>query len=430
MRGKRWLAFAGATAGVLSWALVADRSEASSASEHAEAVLAREREIHTRDILLFESRVKDDPYSAADFARLAALYLQHGREAGAFDDYGRAEHAARESLRLRAERNASAALILASSLLAQHQFTEARKAAEALVEMEPDKPSHQALLGEIQMELGDYGAARRTFAGLGKHSENLAVAPRLARWEEVQGRNWEARRYFYDALRTARARADLPREQVAWFHLRAGDFDLRHGDLENAERTLQRGLEVAPDDGRLWSALARVSALRRDWRRVVLQVRNAGDAADIATLALAGDAFAALGERDSAAAYFDRADASYADNPEPFARQWTTFRLDHNRDLQGTLTLLEEEIQTRPDVLGWNLLSWAYYRNGRYEEAAAASERALSQGTQDAQFFAHAAAIHAALGDSDRARALERRARTANRYVAANLARAEDMARP
>src|SRR5687767_2888475 len=92
------------------------------------------------DIELYERRVAAVLLSAADFQRLAALRLQRGRETGDLEHYRRAEAAARTSLGLRADRNDRAQLVLASSLLAQHRFREARDAARLLVERVADAP--------------------------------------------------------------------------------------------------------------------------------------------------------------------------------------------------------------------------------------------------------------------------------------------------
>src|SRR5688572_25371271 len=99
------------------------------------------------DIELYERRVAQDPASAADFQRLAALQLQRGRETGDLAHYRRAEAAARTSLSLRADRNERAQLVLASSLLAQHRFLEARDAARLLVERVGDAPIAPAARG-------------------------------------------------------------------------------------------------------------------------------------------------------------------------------------------------------------------------------------------------------------------------------------------
>jgi tetratricopeptide (TPR) repeat protein len=221
-----------------------------------------ERGVRKRDIAFYAARAARDPHGAADLAQLAGLRLQHARETGDPSDFRRAERAARRSIARRAGRNGKAYLTLASSLLAQHRFVEARVQAETLVARWPEPEGYRALLGEIQLELGDYTAAGATFAGLAAARKHLAVAPRLARWAELSGRVEEARQILEDARAEAIRRRDQPREQVAWFQLRMGDFELRHGRLSEARQALQTGLAVVPGDPRLLAALARLAAAR------------------------------------------------------------------------------------------------------------------------------------------------------------------------
>ena len=108
------------------------------ASAQAVAAATAELEVRTADIGFFEARAARDPGSATDRTRLAALYMQRARETGDDEDYVRAEQAARASLVLRTQRNGDASVVLASALLAQHRFAEARDVARQLVTQMPD----------------------------------------------------------------------------------------------------------------------------------------------------------------------------------------------------------------------------------------------------------------------------------------------------
>jgi tetratricopeptide (TPR) repeat protein len=366
---------------------------ATAASGGAASAPLDERVVRRRDIAFYAGRAARDPQGAADLGHLAGLLLQRARETGDPRDFRLAERTARRSLARRARRNGKAYLTLASSLLAQHRFVEARAAAETLVARWPEPEGYRALLGEIQLELGDYEAAGATFAGLAGARKHLAVAPRLARWAELSGRIEEARRLLEDARADAFRRRDLPREQVAWFQLRMGDFELRQGRLGDAEHALKAGLTIVPGDPRLLAALARLEAARGRWRAVIRYGVRAGAGADIATLALVGDAYAALSDTAAAEAWYRRVERLAAERPEPFNRQWSQFRLDHRRHLAETRALLEREVRIRPDVYGWDLAAWARYLDGDVSGAAEAITRAQRLGTSDAVLRRHAALI-------------------------------------
>src|SRR5690348_1573001 len=225
--------------GVIAVAVGASRAAASARRAAAAATARAELGVRDQDIVFYQQRVARDPIAAADRARLAALYLQRARETADFEDFRRAEALARRSLALRVAHNGNTYSVLTAALLAQHRFTEALAAARALDAREPGVPRNQATLGEVELELGRYDAARALFDSLWPARHDLAVAPRLARWAELTGRTELARRLLERALADARRRADLPAEQLGWFYLRVGDLALRHGRLDDAEYALR-----------------------------------------------------------------------------------------------------------------------------------------------------------------------------------------------
>ena len=358
---------------------------------HAQADAARRRDA---DIGFYTARVARDPIGAADRARLAALLLQRARETGDFGDYGRAEALARRSLALRVAHNAPAYALLASALLAQHRFTEALDVARALDARDPGVPSHRALLTEVELELGRYDAARPLVESLWPARHDLAVAPRLARWAEIRGDTALARRLLDGALAAARQRRDLPAEQLAWFYLRVGDFALRYGRLEVADYALQHGLMVFPGDYRLLAARARLAARQAHWRDAIACGEEAiASVPDPATFGVISDAYAALGDAASAAEYARAMEIAVLGQPGQWHRAWSLFLLDHHRRVPEVLARVREELKTRRDVYGYDLLAWALHQAGHDTAAAAAMRQALAWGTKDPQLLRHAAAI-------------------------------------
>jgi len=92
--------------------------------------------------------------------------------------------------------------------------------------------------------------------------------------------------------------------------------------------------------------------------------------------------------------------ASALEQPGPIHRAWGLFILDHgtSRDAARVLDKTREELRTRHDVYGYDLLAWALHRQGRNVEARAAMIEALARKTEDPQLLRHARAIDAAFG--------------------------------
>ncbi len=341
-----------------------ETAEASPPPRYAEA------EVLDLDIRFFESRVARDSLSARDFAELARLYLQRARGGSGDADLRRAEELARRSLRLRTGRNAVAFQVLATSLMGQHRFVEARAMAERLVAVDSTYRPARAMLGEIQLELGAYDEADHTFGMLLTSRTELAVAPRYARWDELRGRPAEARRLLRQARDEAVSRYGVPRSHIAWFYWRLGDLALRQGEVGEAETEIEAGLAIAPEDHRLLDAMARVAAARGRWAESIeLGERAIAKTLDPATLGLLYQVYAASGDSAKAEEYYHAMSVAVLGQPAMFHRQWGLLLLDRGREVGTVLARAEEEIRTRHDVYGWDLLAWALYRSHRHQEA-------------------------------------------------------------
>jgi tetratricopeptide (TPR) repeat protein len=416
MTRKAWYA-AGAALALSTAAGIATAAGSGGRSREAAPAAPASARIRDLDIEFYRGRVARDPRSARDFTQLAGLYLQRARETADNEDLVRAEETARHSLGLRRGRNEAAFGVLASSLLAQHRFAEAYDVAARLLAADSTSVAARGLLAETALELGRYGEAGRLFGTLASYRGELGVAPRLAHWEELRGRPEEARRLLREACDEAGRRHGVPREQVAWFQLRLGDLALRTGHLDEAERELEAGLRIAPGDYRLLGTLARLRAVRHDWRGAADEGERAvAGALDPATLGLLSDAYTALGDSAKAGEYYRAMALAVLRQPGPYHRAWSLFLLDHHREVPRVLAKVRDELRTRRDVYGYDLLAWALHQSARDAEALAPMRRALELGTRDAMLYYHAGMIAVAVGDTASARADLRTALAINPY--------------
>lgn len=379
--------------------------------------ISADEQLRQRDLQIagWNKALAMDSASAIALGQLAGLYLQRGRESGNYEDFSRAEALAKRSLSFRENRNGSTFVTLASSLLAQHRFSEARDAAKKLVQLEPDIPQYRSLLGETQLELGDYSGARISFDSLYPVRSHLSIAPRLARFAEMTGHTGDARALLRNARADAVSRTDLPPEQVAWFNLRLAELEARAGRARAARDALSSGLERAPDDYRLLSSLARLELAQGNPRTAAdLAERSLTTRMDPVTLGTMAQAYELLGDTTRAGESFRAMEVSVMAQPGAYHRAWSLFLLDHNSRVAEVLGNAREEIQTRKDIYGYDLLGWALFKNGKNVDARAAALNALRLGTEDASLYYHAGMIERALGDVPAARDYLERALTIN----------------
>lgn len=355
-----------------------------------------ESSVRDRDIEFYERRLSEDPESATDRVTLAKLFFTRSRITGSVSDLTRAEDLARESIAERAQRNYGAFELLASILMARHEFREARVVAHQVDSLNPGTPSHLALLGEIELELGDYDSAAKHFCAIQYDGRNFTTGARLARWYELTGRLGKARTFLKQSIVKVDRRDDLPREQVAWFHYRLGDLELRAGNTAAADSAFFRGLSRNSEDPRALGGLARSAFARGEWQRAIdFGERATAAQLDPGTLGVVSAAYNKLGNREQAASYAKAMSASALEQPGPIHRAWGLFLLDHGTasDRARVLKLARQELEARKDIYGHDLMAWALYRNEQLGEARKEMQLALNQRTEDVMLVEHAKAI-------------------------------------
>jgi tetratricopeptide (TPR) repeat protein len=260
-------------------------------------------------------------------------------------------------------------------------------------------PEYLALLAEVQLELGEYTRATASFDSLSRFRSTLSIAPRLARWEELNGRTPEAFRILRAAVAAADARQDIPTEQVAWFHFRLGDLELRNGRFNRARAEFERGLDVEPSDYRILGALAKLSLLEGDPDRAIAYGERAiAIKLDPATLGTLGEAFIAKGNTSAADENFRTMEIAVRGQPDAYHRAWSLFLLDHDRRIPEVHEKAVAELATRKDIYGYDIVGWSLYKLGRNDEAADNLRQALKLGTRDPLLYYHAGMIERALG--------------------------------
>jgi len=370
------------------------------------------------NIAFYEGVARRDPTGGMALGQLALFYMRRARATGDYQDVLRSESAARKSLGNRGAHNTRARQALAASLLSEHRFGDALGVAQDLAGRDASSAAFRASVGEIQMELGHYDDARASFASVAGNTSDLSVAPRLARWLELEGHPDSAYRLMNASLLAVVDRRDVPAEQKAWFWLRLGDLQLRRGRIGEAAIDYQNGLAAHPDDYRLLTATAKLEGARHEWRKAIdFGERAVAVSFDPATLGVMSDAWAALGDSAKANEYAHAMEIAVSKQATAYHREWSLFLLNHGLRVPEVLAKTQEELRTRQDIYGYDALAWALHASGRDGEARDAMHHALALGTQDAMLFYHAAIIDRALGKRDMAAAALERARTLNPYL-------------
>jgi tetratricopeptide (TPR) repeat protein len=419
------------------------------------APLRNDATIRAKTIAFEETRLRSDAGDQLTPRMLSAEYLQRYRERGDVGDVLRAEAAARRSLRIQPRGNGAALHALASAQLTLHRFRDALATTRAARAETPDDPSLAMSEASLEMELGDYAAARALIARFGD-GRNEATEVVASRYAELTGDLPRARALLERASRRADAIYGIPNERRAWFHVRLGELAFAGGDADAALREEKTALERFPDDVQALTDTARFDAALGNWsaardaaaRAVALtpSPENLGLLADAqdrvgegtgasgeATLG-GGEGTGASGQATRGGGQATRERAGDATRDEIVAverlgnaqhlvdRLLALYYADHGTRLGDAYAIARGELAVRDDVFAEDTLAWTAARAGRWNVAPIAARRATAWNTADARIWYHAGVIAEHDGDARAALADYRHALALNPHFQAVFA--------
>lgn len=351
---------------------------------------------------------------------LADQYLQRYRERGDVGDVLRAQAAAQRSLRIQPRGNVAALQELAAAQLTLHRF---RDALATVREARAESPADASLAtseASLDMELGDYDAARTLIAraGNGTSDGTETVAARLA---ELTGDLPRARALLGRAARRTDAIYGIPNERRAWFHVRLGELAFAGGDTTGALAEERIALDRFPDDAQALTDTARFAAALGRWG----DARAAADHAVRLTpspenLGLLADAQEHLGDPPAAAATRDEiAAVERIGNAQHLVDRLLALEYaDHGTRLADAYAIAARELAVRDDVFAEDTLAWTAARAGKWDVARRAAARATAWNTAEPRLWYHAGVVAEHDGDRTRATACYEHALGLNAHFA------------
>jgi tetratricopeptide (TPR) repeat protein len=365
-------------------------------------------------VRFLEDRVKKDPDDFIALNKLAVEYLNVVRETGDVAYLDLASRAAKASLAaMPAEQNRGGLGVLANVQYSSHDFAGARDNALRLMELDPGKGYVYQMLGDAQLELGQYDEAKAAFEKMRELGgiqtiTRSAMEQRLARLSLLHGDLAKATAHFQESLKLARSMPDPPKETIAWCQWQIGEVDFAQGKYEAAEKSFRDSLVTYPDYFRALSALGRARAARGDLAGAIEYYEKAvkiiPDPYFVATL---GDLYKLSGRDEEAArqyALVEQIAKLTVLSGTLYNRQLAMFFADHDLKANEAYDLAAKEFEARRDIYGADALAWTALKAGKLEEARAAIKDAMRLGTRDARLFYHAGMIAKAAGDAGEAK--------------------------
>ena len=357
-----------------------------------------------RAISQLQQRLADAPQDAQSLNDLGFAYLQKARESGDPTFYSNADGVFQKALTINA--SDQSALIGASSVAAaRHGFTQALAFAQRARELDPDDPDANGVLGDALIELGRYDEALAAFQVMLDARPDLNAYVRTAYARELHGDPKGA----IEAMRQAREASRPTGETAAWVHSQLGNLFFNNGDLTGASEQYEASLSAFPGYIHALAGRARVAAAEEDYEQAIELYNEVVSRQPVLEhVATLGDVYQAAGREADAQRQYDLAsaiDSLYRANGIDTDLEMSLFLADHGLRLDEALAQAQAIYARQPgSVRAADALSWALYKTGNYDEAAAYSKDALRLGTEDPLLLFHAGIISHESGDQEAAR--------------------------
>jgi tetratricopeptide (TPR) repeat protein len=222
-----------------------------------------------KTITAMDERLARAPQDAGAAVALADALLRQTRVTGNAGLAMRAESALNTVLAAEPS-NYSAHRMLATVYLSQHRFADAIGEAQRCCGMRSDDAWAYGVLGDANIELGNYKDAFDAFDRMTQLRPDAASYARASYARELQGDLDGALR-----LMTMAAEATAPQdpESLAWHHAQLGHLHLQMGRISDARREYEHADYVFHDHPFAKEGLARVEAAQGNYRTVFSLVK-------------------------------------------------------------------------------------------------------------------------------------------------------------
>lgn len=296
------------------------------------------------------------------------------------------------------QKNSPAALLLKGHVLHNlHRFTEAELVARQLIQQR-GLWFEYALLGDVLLEQGRLHAATDAYQVMMNQRPGPQAYTRAAHLRWLKGDLNGAIEMMTLSVQAIGGRAS---EVTAWTAVRLGIYLFQAGKFGDAQRLLEHARSLQKDYAPALLAQG----------RILLAQNNPADAVKLLNIAvkilplpeylwLLIEALQGNQQPEQARKIESRLMQTGA-SEDP--RTCSLYLASTGQHVATALRLAKQDFETRQDIFSHDALAWSLYSANQITEALHHIKRAVSEGTQDARLFLHAAVIYQAAGDASQA---------------------------
>jgi tetratricopeptide (TPR) repeat protein len=340
-----------------------------------------------------ETRLRAQPDDSGAAVLLADALLRQARATNDSRPAGRASEVLDTALKAHPGQY-DVLRMLGAIYLSQHRFRDALEIARRSRDLRPEDAWNYGVMGDAQVELGEYSDAFDAFDKMMALRPNAAAYARVAYARELQG---DVDGALGAMQMAAKATAPSDPEAQAWYAAQTGELYLKLHKLDDADREFRRAVFLFPNYPLAVIGQGKVRVARGDTEgalAIYLAQLKRTPTLDVA--ARIGDLYAARGDAAQSEHYYQLAEDLVGPGVVQTEANLALYLADHDRKLSDAVTIAETVVTKRHDIFTEDALAWAYYKAGRLKDAYAASQLALRTGTRDEALLARADRIRAA----------------------------------
>ena len=344
----------------------------------------------------YQQAVLRDTLPLANLEKLGWAFISKARAGFDSGFYSLAEQAA-QCIEQRQHNSPAALLLIGHVLHNLHRFTEAELVARQLIQQR-GLWFEYALLGDVLLEQGRLHAATDAYQVMMNQRPGPQAYTRAAHLRWLKGDLDGAIEMMTLSLRAIGGRAS---EVTAWTAVRLGVYLLQAGKFGDAQRLLEHARSLQNDYAPALLAQGRLLLAQNKPEDAVKLLHKAVKIHPLPEyLWLLIEALQGNQQPEQARKIEARLMQTGASEDR---RTYSLYLASTGQHVATALRLAIQDFETREDIFSHDALAWSLYSANQTTAALHHIKRAVSEGTQDARLFFHAAVITQAAGDASQA---------------------------
>ena len=341
-----------------------------------------DKTIETKKII-----IKSNPEIIKNYFELSEAYLQKVRETGDSSYYIDIDKLMVKATQIDPE-NSEIYATKAHVYIGRHDFVEGKRLIEIAISKNQNRDTYYGLLGDANIELGQYDAAILAFQKMVDIRPSFSSYSRIAYIRELYGDIKGSKEMLQLAITSGSGYID----DIAWGYVELGKLSMRNNQDE-AKGFFQKALDISPNYTQAYEGLAKVEYIQGNPEEAILHLERAMDLLPLTQYSsVLADIYGLLGNTTKYDQYVALTQIAYSQAAKAGVNndlEESQFMLNNTIDLPNALIMAKRAYTSRPNIYAADNLSWAYYKNGDYQEAARYSKEALRLGNFDALILFH-----------------------------------------